>query len=72
MLASEAICDDTYSIDINTSNLGHVRELEQRLEHHGFKWLGEIKWHDFSPSKLQRIWGTSGADDLSGKGIGSN
>lgn len=63
---------DEVSIDIDTSNLGHVRELEQRLEHQGFKRLGEIEWHVFSPSKLRMFGGTSGADDLSGEGIGSN
>ncbi|KIM55866.1 hypothetical protein SCLCIDRAFT_1220847 [Scleroderma citrinum Foug A] len=63
---------DEASINIDTSNLGHVRELEQRLEHQGFKRLGGIEWHVFSPSKLWMFGGTSGAGDLSGEGIGSN
>ena len=69
---------DKSSIDVDArlgDDDGHVRELEQRLEHQGFKRLGEIEWHVCSPSKLWIFGstGTSGVNALTtGEGIGSN
>ncbi|KAI6045412.1 hypothetical protein EDC04DRAFT_2921755 [Pisolithus marmoratus] len=45
--------------------------LEQELVHQGFKQLGEIEWHTFSPSKLRVVESDGGLGDLSGEGRNS-